>query len=78
MGSGCTERGDPSGRSAFVWNEPDDATEGSVATSAAERKRWDGDAIDMEFEWLQVCHGCGERTRFRGLICDDCRERHDV
>lgn len=44
------------------------------ATNAAVEHR----TIDLEFEWHQLCHGCGERKWFNAVICDDCRRRHDV
>ncbi len=34
--------------------------------------------IDLEFEWYQLCHGCGRRKWFSALICNECREKHDV
>ncbi|SDD23550.1 hypothetical protein SAMN05192552_101613 [Natrinema hispanicum] len=34
--------------------------------------------IDLVFEWHQLCHACGERKWFSGLICDECRNRHRV
>ena len=34
--------------------------------------------VDLEFEWHQICHGCGERKWFSSMICDDCRDRHGV
>ena len=34
--------------------------------------------VDFEFEWHRLCHGCGEQQWFCALICDECRQRHDV
>ena len=34
--------------------------------------------VEFEFEWRRLCHACGERKRFRGLICTECRDRHEV
>ena len=38
----------------------------------------DHPSLDLEFEWYQLCHACGNRKRFSAMICDDCRERHGV
>jgi len=35
-------------------------------------------AVDLETESVALCHACGERKRFAGLICDACRRRHGV
>lgn len=35
-------------------------------------------SIDLTFEWHQLCHGCGNRKWFNGIICEECRDRHDV
>ncbi|ELY46596.1 hypothetical protein C495_05798 [Natronorubrum sulfidifaciens JCM 14089] len=36
------------------------------------------DELDLEFEWDQLCHGCGERKWFRAVISEACRQRHGL
>ncbi|MFC4439164.1 MULTISPECIES: hypothetical protein [Natrialbaceae] len=66
---------------SIVWVDPDEL---SRSTESTARDADDGepdlenDRIDLEFEWFQLCHACGEQKWFRAMICDDCRGRYGV
>ncbi len=77
MGGRC----DPGGETSFIWTDPDEASQSSESIG----ETWnevgtdlESDPIDLEFEWYQLCHGCGERKWFASMICDECRDRHAV
>ena len=56
----------------FVWVDPDGLPSGTESTTGTRH------ALDLEFEWYQLCHGCAKRKWFTAMICDECREQHGV
>ncbi len=79
MATGSGERGEEE-RCSPVWVDPGSITH-QTASTAERQRQCDAEqrrSIDLEFEWYRLCHGCTERKWFAGLICDDCRERHEL
>ena len=64
---------------SVVWIDPErfrpDGTDGEDAAADPSRP---SDPIDLDRERHALCHACGHESRFRGLLCDDCRRRHRV
>ncbi len=66
---------------SIVWIDSDDLSpsRGSDARDESiDNSERGTDRIDMEFEWFQLCHGCGEQKWFSAMICENCRKRHGV
>ncbi|QFU81872.1 hypothetical protein [Natronorubrum aibiense] len=66
-----------SGEVSTTWIDPN-ARLPRAGSSSDTRDESTSDDIDLEFEWYQLCHGCGERKWFRALICEACRQRHGL
>ncbi|SIS09126.1 hypothetical protein SAMN05421752_110136 [Natronorubrum thiooxidans] len=81
MATGSGERGEENEvECSLVWVDPDSIPQQAGSTTERQRQ-CDSEqrrSIDLEFEWYRLCHGCNERKWFAGLICDDCRQRHDL
>ena len=56
------------------------ATERARPTDEGADEAEDIDSIVVEFDlkWKRLCHACGTKKWFRGLICAECRDRYGV
>lgn len=65
---------------SIVWLDPGELStaDESATKNGDEGSTLQNDRIDMDFEWFQLYHACGEQKWFRAMICDDCRWRHGI